>query len=96
MQTVKHSQKKMFWGFFSFSGAGALTPIEEMMNSACYTNLIRRTVTVKGFPESRGVLQQDLDPCLTSKQVKNVFNQAAIRILDWPGYLPDLNPIKNL
>ena len=40
-------------------------------------------------------MQQDLAPCHTSKQVKKVFNEAAINVLDWPGNSPDLNPIEN-
>ena len=44
----------MFWGCYSFSGVGTLSPIEGMMNSARYTELIRRTVTrnmQRAFPE---------------------------------------------
>ena len=69
------------------------------MNSARYTELIRRTVTrdmQRVFPESGGVFQQGLAPCHTSKQVKKVFNEAAINVLDWPGNSLDLNPIENL
>ena len=62
-QAVKHPEKKMFWGCFSFSGVGTLSPIEGMMNSARYTELIRRKVTrdmQRAFPEGGGVFQQDL------------------------------------
>ena len=51
-QTVKH---RLFWGCFNFSDVRILTPIEEMMNLACYTQLIRQTVTCnmqRAFPES--------------------------------------------
>ena len=59
-QTVKHSQKKLFWDCFSFPGVGTLTPVEEMTNSDCYTELIRRTVTrdmQRSFLADGGVLQ---------------------------------------
>ena len=32
-QRVKHPQKKMFWGCFSFYGIGSLHPVEGMMRS---------------------------------------------------------------
>ena len=48
------------------------------------------------FPDGSGVFQQDLAPCHTSKQVKNFMNNHHIKVLEWPGNSPDLNPIKNL
>ena len=39
---------------------------------------------------------KNLALCHTSKQVKRVFRQADIKVLDWPGNSPDLNPIENL
>ena len=89
----------MFWCCFRFSGVGTLAPIEGMMNSARYTELIQPTIIrdmQRAFPEGGGIFQQDLAPCHTSQQVKRVFRQADIKVLDWPGNSPDLNPIKNL
>ena len=34
--------------------------------------------------------------CHTSKQMKKVFRQIEIKVLDWPGNSPDLHPIENL
>ena len=48
------------------------------------------------FPDGSGVFQQDLAPCHTSKQVKKFTNENHIKVLEWPGNSPDLNPIENL
>lgn len=98
-QSVKHPEKKMFWGCFSYTGVGSLRPVEGMMRSPQYIDVIQRNVIQdmrKAFPEGNGVFQQDLAPCHTSKAVTKVFEQNQIKVLDWPGNSPDLSPIENL
>jgi transposase len=50
----------------------------------------------KQFPNSNGVFQWDLVPCHNSKLAKSVFTQQHLKVLEWPGNSPDLNPIENL
>ena len=98
-QRVKHPQKKMFWGCFSFYGIGSLHPVEGMMCSQQYIEVVQRRVIPEMnrlFPDGSGVFQQDLAPCHTSKQVKKFMNENHIKVLKWPGNSPDLNPIENL
>ena len=74
-QRVKHPQKKMFWGCFSFYGIGSLHPVEGMMRSQQYIEVVQRRVIPEMnrlFPDGSGVFQQDLAPRHTSKQVKNL------------------------
>jgi len=40
--------------------------------------------------------QQDLAPCHMAKSVEYWLLKKKIKLLDWPGNSPDLNPIKNL
>jgi len=42
IQNVKHLQKKIFWGCFSFQGGGLLYPVTEMMNAEKYSELVRQ------------------------------------------------------
>ena len=89
----------MLWGCFSFYGIGSLHPVEGMMRSQQYIEVVQRRVIPEMnqlFPDGSGVFQQDLAPCHTSKQVKNFMNENHIKVLEWPGNSPDLNPIKNL
>lgn len=98
-QTVKHPQKKMFWGCFSYAGTGSLVPVEGMMNSQKYKELLERKLSAeltKADQSGNAVFQQDSAPCHKSKTMMQYFKSKKIALLDWPGNSPDLNPIENL
>ena len=98
-QTVKHPDKKMFWGCFSYYGVGSLHLVEGMMNSDKYLYMLEQKVIPemrKRFTDGSGVFQHDLAPCHTSKKVKSFMDENQIYVLQWPGNSPDLNPIENL
>jgi len=97
VQTVKHPEKKMFWGCFSINGPGTLIPVEGMMNSKTYLPIIERRVSRElATLHPDAIFQQDSAPCHKAKIVTNCFKKLKIRVLDWPGNSPDLNPIENL
>ena len=65
--------KKMFWGCFCYYGVGPLEPIEGVINSEKYLDVLTKKVKsemARKFPESSGIFQQDLVPCHTSQKVK--------------------------
>lgn len=89
----------MFWGCFSYHGVGPLVPVEGMMKSDQYENIITERMKPeleKRFSSGNGIFQQDLAPCHTSKKMKEYFARNRVNVLDWPGNSPDLNPIENL
>ena len=96
-QAVKHSPKKMFWGCFSYYGVGPLKPVEGIMNSEKYLDVLTKKVIpemARKFPEGSGIFQQDLAACHTSRKVKHFINLNNISVLDWPGNSPDLIRLK--
>lgn len=98
-QAPKYPPKVMFWGCFTHEGPGALIPIKGMMNSDKYIHLLETRIVPqlqKSFPDGRGVFQQDLAPCHTSRKTTEFFNKKNIQVLPWPGNSPDINPIENL
>ena len=42
------------------------------------------------------IFQDDSAPCHRAKRVKTFLNLKKIKVLDWPGNSPDLNPIEEL
>ena len=98
IQTVKHPQKQMFWGYFTSGGPGSLVPVQGMMNSKKYISIIETKIVpmMHTFAGGVGIFQQDLAPCHTSKVTKKFFHEKKLTVLDWPGNSPDINPIENL
>ena len=76
VQTVKHLDKKMFWGCFSINGPGVLVPIEGMINSKAYLPIIERKVSTKlSKLHLQAIFQQDSAPCHKAKIITNCFKK---------------------
>ena len=98
-QRVKHPLKMMFWGCFSFYGPGSLVPIIGMMNSDQYIDVLSThmiTELKKVCSSGEETFQHDLVPCHNFKKVKKFFELNEIRLLEWLGNSPDINPVENL
>ena len=99
---VKHQQKIMVWGGFSYNGVGGFYKIDSKMEKFQYLKIVEYV----GMPSALELLgpgfiwQQDNDPKHTSLLLKEYFGIAAeigrCTLLPWPSYSPDLNPIENL
>lgn len=66
-----------------------------MMNSAKYIEVLRSRI-VPFMETFDGTFQHDLAPCHNSKLVQTFMKENKVKVLDWPGNSPDLNPIENL
>jgi hypothetical protein len=98
-KTVKHPQKVMAWGCFSWMGCGALEFLEkgQMMNGACYRRILDDKLECFMHQHGTSHFLQDGAPCHKSKIVTQWFNEwPNIILIKCPGNSPDLNPIENV
>ena len=77
-QTVKHTQKKMLWGSFSFNGLGSLYPCSGIMNADKYIDVVNHKVMRNmqiAFPDCAGIFQHDLAACHSAKKMQKVLQK---------------------
>ena len=89
----------MFWGSFSYYGIGSLVPIDGMINTEKYLQVLEKKVVTdlpNTFPDGSGVFQQDFALCHKAKKGMKYMKEMKIKVLDWPENSTDLNLIENL
>ena len=66
------------------------------MNTEKYLQIVSEKL--KRFMAFHGcnTFQQDSAPCHVSKRARAWFAENEIKLLQWPGNSPDINPIENL
>jgi hypothetical protein len=95
---VKHPPKLMAWGSFSWKERGALEWLEkgEIMNGMRYCRILDEKLEL--FIRQHGTTHflQEGVPCHKSMLISSWFQEMPhIKLIDWPGNSPDLNPIEN-
>jgi len=99
--TMKHPLSVMVWGCMARSSVGRLQVLEGNLNADKYikevlqTKLLTSARTIFGEGKTF-TFQQDGAPCHTAKKCMTWFKENKVKLLDWPGNSPDLNPIENL
>ena len=91
----------MVWGAFGYNGVGRLHPVEEgvRVGGKEYVAILSAAAKQSAtdvFDNEPFVFQQDNAPGHTAILAKKWFASEKIRVLDWPGQSPDMNPIENL
>jgi transposase len=95
----KNIPKLQVWGAISMNGKVTLKIFKENMDAKLYTKILEEKFSeVKDLFRSVSAWswQQDNDPKHTSGLAKTWFKDKRIRLIDWPSYSPDLNPIENV
>lgn len=96
--TVKHPFKVHVWGAFCAKGVVGFHMFTENMNGELYREILTQNL----FEQAHEVLgrtwifQQDNDPKHRARLTIELLEDRCPKILDWPSYSPDLNPIENL
>ena len=101
VKTVKHAPSVMAWGGFSAAGRGGLHFLEKgtTMISVRYCAVLKDNCFPFMLEHGTDWLLQDSEPCHVSKATKEfirVEGPPDLKLIDWPGNSPDLNPIENL
>lgn len=101
---VNHAYKHgggslMMWSCISVHGPGYITKIEGNMDSDLYIKIIEedydQTLVDFGLENQDVIFQQDNDPKHKSKKTTQWLADQQIKVLDWPPFSPDMNPIEN-
>lgn len=102
VRTVKHPQSIMVWGSMSVHGLGRLHIVEGTMRQDQYIKVLENKLIPQLQDWGRSlngvqlIFQQDNAPCHTARSVKTFMDANHIKLLDWPGNSPDLNPIEHM
>ena len=89
----------MLWGGFSSAGTGKTVRVDGKMDGAKYRAILAENLleSVKDLRMGRRfTFQKDNNPKNKFKSTMEWFKTNHIKVLEWLGTSPDLNPIEHL
>ena len=98
ISTMKHPPSQMIWGAISEHGIARISFLlpGTTINGPRYVELLAEKQKIHMAMHNCTIFMQDGAPCHRSKVAKTFLAENRIKVLDWPGNSPDLNPIENL
>ena len=96
-QTTKHPPSVMILGAISAQGTAGLFFLDPgtTMNGKKYLELMKKQLELHMAVHNCEIFVQDGAPCHRAKIVTDFLKTKNIKLLEWPGNSPDLNPIEN-
>jgi len=87
----------MIWSTISYTDQGPVVEVKGRMKGPDYVKMLDEHLVdlAAKIGHKHWVFQQDNAPCHRANVTKEWFEANNIRVLDWPPYSPDLNPIEN-
>jgi transposase len=100
-QVYKHGGGSIFlWGCITAEGPGNLVKIDGGLDSALYCQILAEdllgTLAYYQISKDRIYLLHDNDPKHRSRMTQEWLKRNEVKVIDWPAYSPDLNPIENM
>jgi transposase len=94
----KHPAKVHVWGAFSARGTIGFHMFTQNMDGQLYREILTNHLfeNASKIMPKQWVFQMDNDPKHKAKKTGEFLCCRSVRVLDWPSYSPDINPIENL
>ncbi|QRW13760.1 Transposase [Ceratobasidium sp. AG-Ba] len=90
----------MFWGCMGYEGTGNGCKLERTLNKEVYLEILgdemERSLEDLGLEPGEVIFQHDNASAHRAKVCLNWLDESGIKVMEWPAYSPDLNPIENL
>ncbi|KAJ1310446.1 hypothetical protein OPQ81_007179 [Rhizoctonia solani] len=90
----------MYWGCMGYDGTGFGCRLDGNMNQELYLAILEEEMQWSlehlGLDAGEVIYQHDNASAHKAKACVNWLNNHGIKVMDWPPYSPDLNPIENL
>jgi hypothetical protein len=89
----------LFWGCMSAKGTGPLVDLSGTIDATAYQHILDshlRPTALRWFGRHEWWYQQDNAPAHKAASTRRWLENHHIRVIEWPPYSPDLNPIENL
>jgi len=98
ISTMKHPPSQMICGAISEHGVTGISflPPGTTINGPRYVELLAEKLKIHMAVHNCIIFMQAGAPCHRSKVAKTFLPENRIKVLDWTGNSPDLNPIQNL
>lgn len=90
----------MVWSCISSKGMGFLNTIQGTLKQDQYKEILNCHLLPQlesWYPDGQeSFFMHDSAPCHKARSVTEFLEQKNVKILQWPGNSPDMNPIENL
>ena len=89
----------MVWAAISAMGTSRLHIVEGIINAVKYIDVLKHRLIPQiqdWYGKEECIFMQDGASCHTAKIVKQYLTNNGVKLLDWPGNSPDMNPIENI